>query len=71
MQHQIKIFALCTMLVLTGAFPAIAAPTAPQEERPHSCRRLDEAKRKCAFGACDMREIERLKKECLRDGGRP
>ena len=71
MQHQIKIFALCTMLALTSTFPALAAPTAPQEDRPYSCRLLDEAQRRCAFGACDKREIERLKKECLRDGGRP
>ena len=39
--------------------------------RPYSCRLLDDAQRKCAFGACDQREIDRLRKECLRDGGRP
>jgi hypothetical protein len=27
--------------------------------------------RKCAFGSCDARLIERLKRECLRDGGTP
>jgi hypothetical protein len=40
-------------------------------ERPYSCRLLDDAERACAFGQCDQRERERLRKECLRDGGRP
>lgn len=53
--------------VLKG--PTLAAPPAP--ERPYSCRLLDDAARKCAFGACDQRERDRLTKECLRDGGRP
>jgi hypothetical protein len=30
----------------------------------------DEQK-KCAFGSCDQRTLDRLKRECLRDGGRP
>jgi hypothetical protein len=51
------------------ALPALAGP--PQETRPYSCRLYDDAQRKCAFGQCDAREIERLRKECLRDGGRP
>jgi hypothetical protein len=28
---------------------------APPEQRPYSCRLLDAAERKCAFGACDAR----------------
>lgn len=48
-----------------GSIPAIAT------ERPYSCRLLDDELRKCAFGSCDHRVIERLRKECLRDGGRP
>jgi hypothetical protein len=32
---------------------------------------MDDEERKCSFGACDARPIERLRKECLRDGGRP
>jgi hypothetical protein len=43
----------------------------PPETRPYSCRLLDDAQRKCAFDACDARETDRLRKECLRDGGRP
>jgi hypothetical protein len=70
-EHQIKIAALCMVLALTSAFPALAAPAAPQEQRPYSCRLLDDAQRQCAFGACDKRVIDRLTKECLRDGGRP
>jgi hypothetical protein len=38
---------------------------------PYSCRRLYEEQKKCAFGNCDARVLERLKRECLRDGGRP
>jgi hypothetical protein len=38
---------------------------------PYSCRLLDDEQRKCAFGSCDARTIERLKCECLRDGGTP
>jgi hypothetical protein len=54
-------------LALLAASPTLAAPPAP--ERPYSCRLLDDTERKCAFGACDQRE--RLRRECLRDGGRP
>ena len=51
----------------------LATPShaAQSEQRPYSCRLLDDAQRKCAFGQCDRREIDRLKNECLRDGGRP
>jgi hypothetical protein len=55
-------------LAVVSAVPAIAAEP-PQ--RPYSCQLYDDAQRKCAFGQCDPREIERLRKECLRDGGRP
>jgi hypothetical protein len=30
----------------------------------------DDEQRKCAFGSCDKRVVERLTRECLRDGGR-
>jgi hypothetical protein len=39
--------------------------------RPYSCRLLDDEQKKCAFGSCDARTVDRLRKECLRDGGRP
>lgn len=56
--------------LLAMVLPALAV-AAPQQERPYSCRLLDDAERKCAFGACDQREISRLRRECLRDHGRP
>jgi hypothetical protein len=50
------------------ALPARAADQAP----PYSCRLLYDEQKKCAFDPhCDKRVIERLTKECLRDGGRP
>jgi hypothetical protein len=58
---------LMLALALLGAVPAVAA----EPDRPYSCRLLDGEQRKCAFGACDSRTVERLRKECLRDGGRP
>ena len=40
-------------------------------QRPYSCRLYDDEHRKCAFGSCDRRTLDRLERECLRDGGRP
>jgi len=56
------------ILVLALAAPAGAAK-APQ--RPYSCRLYDDEQKKCAFGSSDKRVLERLERECLRDGGRP
>jgi hypothetical protein len=60
---------LALALLCAAASPAGAADQAP--DRPYSCRLYDDAQRQCAFGQCDARAIERLRKECLRDGGRP
>jgi hypothetical protein len=60
---------LMLALALIGALPVTAAPAQP--ERPYSCRLLDDEQKKCAFGSCEARTVERLRKECLRDGGRP
>jgi hypothetical protein len=38
---------------------------------PYSCRLLYDEQKKCAFESCDRRVVERLRNECLRDGGRP
>jgi hypothetical protein len=57
------------LALLAAVSPALAAPPAP--ERTYSCRLLDDAERQCAFGQCDQRVIERLRRECLREGGRP
>jgi hypothetical protein len=34
---------------------------------PYSCHQLYDEQKKCAFGACDKRVIDRLTKKCLRD----
>jgi len=40
-----------------------------QSREPYSCRLLDDEQRKCGYGNCDHRAVERLRRECLRDGG--
>jgi hypothetical protein len=50
-------------------WPPAYGQTPPRE--PYSCRLYYDEQRKCAFGSCDQRTLERLKRECLRDGGRP
>jgi hypothetical protein len=64
----IKAFAIM-IIAAVAASAARAAP--PEQSRPYSCRLLDDEQRKCAFGPCDARTLDRLRKECLRDGGRP
>jgi hypothetical protein len=64
---QAPLAALLALALLCAA----ASVGAADQTRPYSCRLLDDAQRKCAFGQCDQREIDRLRKECLRDGGRP
>jgi hypothetical protein len=48
----------------------IGGSIAPTKD-PYSCRQYYEAQHNCAFGNCDARVQERLKRECLRDGGQP
>jgi hypothetical protein len=54
-------------LIFTMIQPAHGA----EPQRPYSCRLLDDAQRQCAFSQCDPHLLDRLRKECLRDGGRP
>jgi len=55
-------------VILTWSPAARGAESPP----PYSCRLLYDEQKKCAFDPhCDKRVIERLTKECLRDGGRP
>jgi hypothetical protein len=61
---------LVSFLLLIIANNAAAQPP-PKTEPPYSCRLLYDEQRKCAFGSCDKRTVERLRLECLRDGGRP
>jgi hypothetical protein len=48
------------------------AAGADSREPLYYCRVLCDEQKKCAFDPhCDQQVIERLKRECLRDGGRP
>jgi len=41
-----------------------------EKTEPYSRRLVDDEQRKCSFGNCDQRVIERLWKECSRNGRR-
>lgn len=62
------IYAASTLLV-SGA-PAAAVPP-----EPYSCQLYREAERKCSYntiGKCYVQhEVDRLRAQCLREGGRP
>ena len=57
------------IFALAIAAMPVLAPLANENQRPFSCRLLIAEQRKCAFESCDQRTVERLKRECLRDGG--
>ena len=58
--------------VLLAAVVALAAGSAlAQANPPHSCRQYWSAAMACAHGPCNHTRQERLKRQCLRDGGRP
>jgi hypothetical protein len=59
------------VVLFAAALHFIASAHGAEPQRPYSCRLLDDAQRQCAFGGCDARLLERLRRECLRDGGRP
>ena len=61
---------IAARVLVVAATPA-AAGDPPAAREPYSCRLQADAQRQCVFGSCDRRVIERLKGECLRDGGRP
>jgi hypothetical protein len=63
--------AMLLVLMIAAAISAPAHGASADQARPYSCRLLDDEQKKCAFGACDARAIDRLRKECLCDGGRP
>ena len=63
------IMALVTVIFVLVAITSIRAEEARRE--PYSCRLHQDEQKKCAFGSCDARTVERLKRECLRDVGRP
>jgi hypothetical protein len=52
--------------------PAVLPVRAADRQPLNSCRLLYDEQKKCGFDPhCDKRGVERLTKECLRDGGRP
>jgi len=60
-----------SLALALSASAALDAWAQPPDE-PYSCRLLNGEQRKCALNPkCDQRVIDRLKRECLRDGGRP
>lgn len=63
---MIRALALGVLLGVLVAHPAASAP-----RDPYSCRLFWDAQRQCAFGSCDDRRLQRLRRECIRDGGRP
>jgi len=62
---------LLGLALILLAVPSGAAEPPRSAQAPYSCRLLYDEERKCGFGSCDARVVERLRKECLRDGGRP
>jgi hypothetical protein len=62
--------AVCALFFLAmQIWPPTYSQTPPRE--PYSCRLFADAQRQCAFGNCDERRQQRLRRECVRDGGRP
>jgi len=57
------------LLGLLALAPIVQA--AEQKRESYSCQLHHDEQRKCAFGSCDKRTLERLRNECLRDGGTP
>jgi hypothetical protein len=63
--------AVCYALIVLGIIFALISHAAAEPPPPYSCRLLYDEQRKAAYGGGDKRIIERLTRECLRDGGRP
>jgi hypothetical protein len=63
----VAVFAL--FFLAMQIWPAAYGQTPPREL--YSCRLFADAQRQCAFGNCDERRQQRLRRECVRDGGRP
>ena len=51
--------AVSALLLIAVAVSAPANAAGP-EQRPYSCRLLDDEQRRCAFGSCDARTRRRL-----------
>ena len=63
---------MLALALLASPVPSAMAAGADSREPLYYCRVLCDEQKKCAFDPhCDQQVIERLKRECLRDGGRP
>jgi hypothetical protein len=69
MRDLISLAVTIICMFICGGLAVRAARGEPPP--PYSCRLLYDEQKKCAFGGCDKRVVERLTRECLRDGGRP
>ena len=72
--HVIKMPLLAAAIILLLASPDAITADKPQPapKRPYNCLLLDEQQRSKAYGnKGNQAEIDRLTKECWRDGGRP
>jgi hypothetical protein len=58
------------VLLLAVLAPSVWAAEPAPPKNGHSCRLLLDEQRKCTMGECDKQLIARLRRECLRDGGR-
>ena len=71
----LSVVRLGSLLVLLAGLHYIPSAHGAEPQRPYSCRLYDEAQKKCAansIGPCYVQHVvDRLRKECLRDGGRP
>lgn len=69
---MVPLAVLCgVMMAFLAGVGLVGQVGPPTPERPYSCSLYDAEQRKCASGSCDTGTVERLKGECLRDGGRP
>jgi hypothetical protein len=61
------------LFALGLVFVVVSQVAVAGNEPPYSCRRLYDEERKCSFAGknCDRQVVDRLTRECLRDGGRP
>lgn len=63
------------MCLLSAMLMGLALASTLAHAEPYSCQMYREAARKCAYntiGKCYVEaEMERLRKQCLRDGGNP
>jgi hypothetical protein len=58
-----------TAFILPLFAALITIPPAGDEPEPASCKQYRSQQAQCARDGCDALGLERLRKECLKDGG--